>query len=258
MNYSKFEIIDGVGVITLNRPKALNSFTIPMGKEVRISLEECKNNRNIRAVLLTGEGRAFCTGQDLVEATGDDAPSIEDIVEATYNPLIQSIRDIEKPVLCAVNGIAAGAGANIAIACDITYAAESAIFIQSFSNIGLIPDSAGTFFLPRLIGMQRATAHMFFADKMTASKAKEIGMIYEVVPDENLFETVLNVAKSLAVRPTKGFGLTKRALNASFINTVESQLELEKELQAIAGKTYDKKEGIQAFLEKRKPVFKGE
>lgn len=258
MQYINFEKKNGVGIITLNRPEVYNSFTIPMALEVREAFKQCNEDAEVRAIILTGTGKGFCAGQDLKEATGPDAPAIEKIVDTTYNPIIKWIRTIEKPVIGAVNGVAAGAGANIAFACDITFAADTASFIQSFSSIGLVPDSGGTFFLPRLIGMQRATAHMFLADKFSAEKAKELGMIYEVVEAGKLMEEVQAFAEMLAKRPTKGLGLTKRALNKAMFNTLEDQLEVERDLQAIAGKTYDNKEGIQAFLEKRKPVFKGE
>lgn len=259
MNFEhiEFEVIDGVGIIRLNRQDVLNSFNYPMAKETQTALEECKNNTTIRAVIFTGNGRGFCAGQDLAEAIAEDAPTIGEIVDHTYNPIVLGIREIEKPVIGAVNGVAAGAGANIALACDITFAAESASFIQSFSNIGLVPDSGGTFFLPRLIGMQRATAQMFLGNKVKASEAKDIGMIYAVTPDSELQETAFNFAKKLAQRPTKGFGLTKRALNASLFNSLEKQLLVERELQEEAGKSADHKEGVNAFLEKRKPVFTG-
>jgi 2-(1,2-epoxy-1,2-dihydrophenyl)acetyl-CoA isomerase len=253
----EFRVEDGVGIISLNRQEVLNSFNFEMADDTILALEYCKNNDEIRAIILTGNGRGFCAGQDLEEATRENAPKIEEIVDHTYNPIIQLIRNIEKPVICAVNGVAAGAGANIALACDITFAAENANFIQSFSNIGLVPDSGGTFTLPRLVGMQRATAMMFMADKISATQAKELGMIYEVVPAENLQETVLNYAKILAQRPTKGIGLTKRALNQSFTNSLEQQLAVERALQAEAAQSYDHKEGIQAFFEKRKPAYKG-
>ena len=250
MQYIKFEIKEGVGIITLNRPEVYNSFNIPMALEVQKALDECEKDDNVRAIILTGEGKGFCAGQDLKEATEENGPSIEHIVNTTYNPIITKIRTIEKPVLGAINGVAAGAGANIAISCDITFASNRASFIQSFSNIGLIPDSGGTFFLPRLIGMQRATAHMFLADKMMPETAKEIGMIYEVVDAEKLQETVFEFAKKLATRPTKGFGLTKRALNQALTNDLQTQLTVERDLQAIAASTHDNKEGIDAFLEK--------
>lgn len=257
MEFIKKEVKEGVGIITLNRPEVYNSFNIPMALEVQATLDEYEKDDSIRAIILTAEGKGFCAGQDLKEATGEDAPSIETIVDTTYNPIVMRLRNIEKPIIGAVNGVAAGAGANIALACDITFASEKASFIQSFSSIGLIPDSGGTFFLPRLIGMQRAAAHMFLADKFTAQKAKEVGMIYEVVEHEKLQETAFEFAKVLAQRPTKGFGLTKRALNLALTNDLETQLTVERDLQAQAAKTYDNKEGIDAFLEKRKPVFKG-
>ena len=257
MEFIKKEEKEGVGIITLNRPEVYNSFNIPMALEVQAALDEFEKNDTIRAIILTAEGKGFCAGQDLKEATGENAPSIETIVDTTYNPIILRLRNIEKPIIGAINGVAAGAGANIAIACDITFASEKASFIQSFSSIGLIPDSGGTFFLPRLIGMQRAAAHMFLADKFTAQKAKEVGMIYEVVEHEKLQEVAFEFAKLLAQRPTKGFGLTKRALNMALNNDLETQLTVERDLQAQAAKTYDNKEGIDAFLEKRKPIFKG-
>lgn len=258
MEFIKFEKNNGVGIITLNRPDVYNSFTIPMALEVQKAFDDCEQDKEIRAIILTATGKGFCAGQDLKEATAENAPSIEHIVDTTYNPIIKRIRNIEKPVIGAVNGVAAGAGANIAIACDITFASDKASFIQSFSSIGLVPDSGGTFFLPRLIGMQRATAHMFLADKFSAEKAKELGMIYEVVEDDKLMDAVFDFAEKLAKRPTKGLGLTKKALNKALFNSLEEQLLVERELQAEAGKTYDNKEGINAFLEKRKPEFKGE
>ena len=212
----------------------------------------------MRAILLTGEGKAFCAGQDLQEITDPNGPALSDIVSQHYNPIIERIRNIEKPIVCAVNGVAAGAGANIALACDITIAGESVAFIQAFSKIGLIPDSGGTFFLPRIIGMQKAAALMMLADKVMATEAEKMGMIYKVCADESLMEETLKVAKKLASLPTVGLGLTKRALNKSMTNDLTAQLALEDELQTAAGKTYDYNEGVTAFLEKRKPNFKGE
>ncbi|MDB4089457.1 enoyl-CoA hydratase-related protein [Flavobacteriales bacterium] len=257
MKFIKKEVKEGVGIVTLNRPEVYNSFNIPMALEVQSALDEFEGDDKVRAIILTAEGKGFCAGQDLKEATEEGGPSIGEIVDTTYNPIISRLRNIEKPIIGAINGVAAGAGANIAIACDITFASEKASFIQSFSSIGLIPDSGGTFFLPRLIGMQRAAAHMFLADKFTAQKAKEVGMIYEVVEHDKLQEEVFEFAKVLAKRPTKGFGLTKRALNLGLKNDLETQLGVEKELQIEAANTYDNKEGIDAFLEKRKPEFKG-
>ncbi|MCT4581040.1 MAG: enoyl-CoA hydratase-related protein [Flavobacteriales bacterium] len=252
----KFEIKDSVAVITLNREKVLNSFNFEMADDVIDALNKCKDEA-IRAVVFTGSGRGFCAGQDLEEATREGGPSIEEIVDHTYNPIVKLIRALEKPVIGGVNGIAAGAGANLALVCDITFASESSTFIQSFSNIGLVPDSGGTYTLPRLIGMQRATAMMFLGNKVSAQEAKDLGMIYNVVPDAELEQTVFDFAKKLASRPTVGLALTKQALNATFENSLEEQLGLEKELQAKAAKTYDHKESLTAFFEKRKPVYKG-
>jgi 2-(1,2-epoxy-1,2-dihydrophenyl)acetyl-CoA isomerase len=253
----KFEKQDKLAIITLNRPDVLNSFNREMALAMQASLDECEKDDDIRAILITGEGRAFCAGQDLAEAIAEDAPSIDTIVREHYNPIVLKIRNIEKPIVCAVNGVAAGAGANIALCCDIVLASDKASFIQSFSNIGLIPDSGGTFFLPRLVGMQRATAMMFLADKITADVALQYGMVYKVSASEQLMNDAMKIAQRLAEMPTKGFGLTKRALNESFFNTLEEQLEVEEELQAKAASTYDNQEGINAFLEKRKPVFIG-
>ena len=258
MKNIKFEIESGVAKITLNRPEVLNSFNKRMALELQEALDKAASDKSVRAVYLTGEGRAFCAGQDLAEAIAEDAPAIEEIVSVYYNPIVTKIRNIEKPVVCAVNGVAAGAGANIALACDIVFAAVSASFIQSFSKIGLIPDSGGTFFLPRLVGLQRATAMMMLGDKIKSEQALEFGMIYQVSLDDMLYEEAFCVAKHLATQPTKGLGLTKKLLNLSLSNNLESQLELEKKYQAMAGKTQDNKEGITAFIEKRKPVFIGE
>ena len=252
----KFEIKESVAIITLNREKVLNSFNFEMADDVIDALNKCKDS-SIRAVVLTGSGRGFCAGQDLEEATREGGPSIEEIVDHTYNPIVTLIRALEKPVIGSVNGIAAGAGANIALVCDITFASESSTFIQSFTNIGLVPDSGGTFTLPRLIGMQRATAMMFLGNKVSAEEAKDLGMIYEVVADEDLEAATLKFATKLAVRPTVGLALTKKALNATFTNSLEEQLNLEKDLQAVAAQTYDHKESLKAFFEKRKPVYQG-
>ncbi len=253
-----FDRKDAVASIRLNRPDVLNSFNSQMAIELHSCLDACADDKGIRAVYLTGEGRAFCAGQDLAEAIAPNAPKIEEIVRYNYNPIIKKIRHLEKPVVCGVNGVAAGAGANIALACDLTFAASSASFIQSFSKIGLIPDSAGTFFLPRIVGMQQATAMMMLGEKIKAEQALSLGMIYKVVEDAQLHEQALSVAKQLALLPTKGLGLTKRALNKSFGNTLEAQLDLEEQLQALAGDSYDFNEGVKAFIEKRQPVFKGE
>lgn len=253
-------IDSGVMKITLNRPEVLNSFTLAMSHELREALEAARANKSVRAVLITGAGRGFCAGQDLT----DVPPAVEgwldlsSTVRQTYDPLITLIRHLEKPIVCAVNGVAAGAGANVAIACDIVIASESASFIQSFSKIGLIPDSGGTFFLPRAVGLPLATALMMLGEKISAERAAEIGMIYKVVPADALEAESMKVASQLAEMPTKGLGLTKRALNASLGNSFQAQLDVEAELQGEAGRTADFIEGVAAFTEKRKPAFRGE
>lgn len=254
----KFEINGSVGKITLNRPDKFNSFNREMALEMQTRLDECRANNDIRAILITGEGKAFCAGQDLAEAMDDNGISITRIVEEHYNPIILKIREIEKPVVAAVNGVAAGAGANIALACDICVATESASFIQAFSKIGLIPDSAGTFFLPRLIGMQRATALMMTGDKVMAAEAEQMGMIYKSFSNEAFVEESEKLASSLGQMPTFGLGMTKKLLNRSFTSNLTDQLTAEGEIQTQCADSYDYNEGVNAFLEKRKPVFKGE
>ncbi len=254
----RFEVKNNVGRIILNRPDVMNSFNIPMAKEVQRALDQCRDDKSIGAVYLTGEGKGFCAGQDLEEATQHEAPDIAEIVRTTYSPIIQRVRKLEKPVICGVNGTAAGAGANIAYACDITLAVASAKFIQSFSNIGLIPDSGGTYFLPRLVGHQKAMAMTMLGEKVTAEEAADLGLIYKACSDEEMEGEALKIAEKLAKMPTRGLGLTKKAINKGMNNTLEDQLGVEEELQAEAGKTKDFKEGVQAFLEKRKPEFKGE
>jgi 2-(1,2-epoxy-1,2-dihydrophenyl)acetyl-CoA isomerase len=258
MSTVNFEIRNGVGIIRLNRPEKYNAFNREMAFTVQAHLDECKENADIRAVYITGEGKAFSAGQDLDEVVDPNGPAISNILIEHYNPIIKRIRKIEKPVLAAVNGVAAGAGANIAIACDICVAAKSASFIQAFSKIGLIPDSGGSFFLPRVIGLQKATGLMMLGDKVSAEEAERIGMIYKVLPDENFETEAMQIAITLAQMPTRGLALTKQALNQSLYNNYEDQLHDEELLQQRAGNTYDYKEGVQAFLEKRKPQFRGE
>lgn len=258
MDSIKFEKRNTVGVITLNRPDKFNSFNRPMSLELQKALAECANDKQVRAVYLTGEGKAFCAGQDLGEAMDPKGPGIERIVHEHYNPIILGIRNMEKPIVCAVNGVAAGAGANIALACDVVIAAASASFIQAFSKIGLIPDSGGTFFLPRLIGFQKASALMMLGDKVSAADALALGMVYKVVEDARLPEEAMNITLTLAAMPTVGLGLTKRLLNQSMNSSLEQQLEREGELQVKAAKSFDYSEGVKAFLEKRKPEFRGE
>jgi 2-(1,2-epoxy-1,2-dihydrophenyl)acetyl-CoA isomerase len=248
---------EGVLVIKLNRPDKFNSFNREMALQLIAELEAAKNNEAIRAILITGEGKAFCAGQDLGEALDPSGPGIRKIVEEHYNPIILLLRSIEKPVLAAVNGVAAGAGANIALACDIVYAARSAGFIQAFSKIGLIPDSGGTHTLPRLAGLQLASALMITGDKLSAEDARNFGLVYKVFEDEELFNKSLSSAIQVAAMPTKAIGLTKRLLNQTYNNDLQSQLKLEGELQVESATTYDYKEGVKAFLEKRKPEFKG-
>ncbi|MEQ9424825.1 MAG: enoyl-CoA hydratase-related protein [Cyclobacteriaceae bacterium] len=255
----KFEIADKVAKIILNRPEVYNSVNRETALAVQQSLDECGTNKDIRAVYIIGAGKAFCAGQDLAEVVEqkDNLP-IEKIVAEHYNPIVRKIREIEKPVIAAVNGVAAGAGANLALACDVVIAAESAAFIQAFSKIGLIPDSGGTFFLPRLIGFQKASALMMLGDKIAAVEAEKMGMIYKCLPDDRFLDESWAVAVKLASMPTKGLGLTKKLLNQSYSNDLNTQLTQEDETQAIAGKTHDHNEGVAAFLEKRKPEFKGE
>ena len=254
------EVADGVATITLVRPEVLNSFNRPMARRLQQALDAAAGEDGIRAVLLTGAGRAFCAGQDLAEAMPPDdspAPPIETIVRESYNPIVRRLREIEKPVVCAVNGVAAGAGANIALACDFVLAAEQASFVQAFSKIGLIPDSGGTFLLPRLVGLARATALTMLGEKLTAADALALGLIYRVVPGESLLEEARTLARRLAAMPTRGLGLTKRALNAGLTNDLATQLEVEAELQGEAGRTADYREGVGAFLEKRAARFVG-
>jgi 2-(1,2-epoxy-1,2-dihydrophenyl)acetyl-CoA isomerase len=261
MNYQFIRYAEdrGVATLTLCRPEVLNSFNRAMARDVQAALTHIADDQGVRAVLLTGDGRGFCAGQDLAEVTTGDIGSIDlgDVVKSNYAPMVTAIRQLEKPVVCAVNGVAAGAGANLACACDIVIASEDASFIQSFSRIGLVPDTGGTFFLPRLVGMARATAMMFLADKVSARKALEYGMIHEVVPAAELIERATALARQLAAMPTKALGLAKRALNASWNNDLLSQLVVEEELQRTAGKTEDYAEGVRAFLEKRKPTYAG-
>jgi 2-(1,2-epoxy-1,2-dihydrophenyl)acetyl-CoA isomerase len=257
--FIRYSLNEGVATLTLARPDVLNSFNRAMAQEVQRALAHVAGDHAVRAVLLTGEGRGFCAGQDLAEATAGDAGAIDlgDIVKRSYAPMVTAIRYLEKPVVCAVNGVAAGAGANLAFACDIVIAAEDASFIQSFSRIGLVPDTGGTFFLPRLVGMSRATAMMFLAEKIPARRALDFGMIYDVVPGGQLMERATSIARQLAAMPTRALGLTKRALNESFANDLVSQLVVEEELQRAAGQTDDYAEGVRAFLEKRHPTYAG-
>jgi len=257
MNFITSEQKNNVLIIKLNRPDKFNSFNREMAFELHNALDNAENNENIRAIVLTGTGKAFCAGQDLAEAIDPNGPGIAKIVDEHYNPIILRLRSIEKPIIAAVNGVAAGAGANIALACDIVTATFSASFIQAFSKIGLIPDSGGTFFLPRLIGFQKASALMMLGDKVAATDAQQMGMIYKVFSDETFMDDVLKLAETLSNMPTKAIGFTKRLLNQSLTNDLNAQLRQEGNLQVEAANTSDYKEGVNAFLEKRKPEFKG-
>ena len=255
--YQCQDCLEHFDYIKLNRPDKFNSFNREMAFELHNALDNAENNENIRAIVLTGTGKAFCAGQDLAEAIDPNGPGIAKIVDEHYNPIILRLRSIEKPIIAAVNGVAAGAGANIALACDIVTATFSASFIQAFSKIGLIPDSGGTFFLPRLIGFQKASALMMLGDKVAATEAHQMGMIYKVFSDETFMDDVLKLAETLSNMPTKAIGFTKRLLNQSLTNDLNAQLRHEGNLQVEAANTSDYKEGVNAFLEKRKPEFKG-
>ena len=248
----------GIATITLNRPSVFNSFNQEMIKSLQHHLDVAAQDVSVRAVVLTGTGKAFCAGQDLGEVLEEKEIDFNKIVQENYNPLVLKIRNMDKPVVAAVNGVAAGAGANLALACDIVVAKESTNFIQAFSKIGLIPDCGGTYFLPRLIGLQKATALMMLADKVSAAQAKEIGMIYAFFADDIFDTEVAKIADKLANLPTKGLAYTKKLLNQTFNNSIEEQLIQEGLFQAKSGNTSDYQEGVDAFIEKRNPVFKGE
>ncbi|MFW6575477.1 2-(1,2-epoxy-1,2-dihydrophenyl)acetyl-CoA isomerase PaaG [Acinetobacter baumannii] len=251
---------NGVGYLTFNRPKALNSFNVDMHREVAEVLNLWTKNPDVRCVVISGEGRGFCAGQDLgdrVVDPNDDAPDLGYSIETYYNPLIKTIVNMPKPVICAVNGVAAGAGANIALACDLVIAAKSANFVQAFCRLGLVPDSAGTWFLPRAVGHARAMGLALLGDKLPAETAKEWGMIWDVVEDAELKTKVTELAERLAKQPTFGLSLIKKAIHQSSNNTFDEQMLLERDLQRIAGRSEDYREGVQAFMNKREPNFKG-
>ena len=256
----EFVIEDGLARLTFNRPDRLNSFNAQMHEEVRAAMQTVQRDDGIRCLLISGNGRAFCAGQDLSDrdvAPGDDAPDLGETLEHKYNPLIRSLVTLEKPVVCAVNGVAAGAGANIALACDIVIAAESAKFIQSFCSIGLVPDSGGTWTLPRLAGRARALGMALLGERISARQAEDWGMIWKCVADDELASTTEQMARHLATQPTRGLGLIKRAMLASSDNSLDDQLDLERDLQQLAGRSEDYREGVSAFMDKREPEFKG-
>lgn len=251
------EINDGIARITLNRPEVYNSFNRSMALQLQEALADVATNALVRAVVLTGSGKAFSAGQDLGEAVAPDGPGLERILKEHYNPIIRSIVALEKPVIALVNGVAAGAGANIALACDIVIAHEQASFIQAFSKIGLIPDSGGTYFLPRLIGSQKALALMMTGGKVSAKEAEQMNMIFKAVPADSYETFTADFVAQIASMPTKALALTKKAVQWSWFQSLDEQLDTELNLQVEAGNTADFNEGVQAFLEKRKPIFTG-
>lgn len=256
-----FELEDGVARLTLNRPDKLNSFNARMHSEIRECLKSVEQDPLIRCLLITGNGRGFCAGQDLGDrdvSPDAEVPDLGESIEKNYNPLLRRIKALEKPVICAVNGVAAGAGANIALACDIVLAARSASFIQSFSKIGLVPDSGGTWSLPRLVGHARAMALSMLGDKLSAEQAADWGLIWLCVDDDLLLPEANKLATHLSIQPTRGLGYIKRAIHASGTSSFEQQLDLERDLQRLAGRTQDYREGVNAFINKRKPEFTGQ
>ncbi len=251
------EIKNNVATITLNRPEKFNAFNREMALLLQTVLDDCATDENVRCILITGAGKAFCAGQDIAELVGENALGLDRILSEHYNPIATRIRSIGKPIVAAVNGVAAGAGANIALCCDVVLAKSSASFIQAFSKIGLIPDSGGTYFLPRLIGFAKASALMMTGDKVTAAEAEKMGMIFKVLEEDGFDEACIAQAELLAQMPTQGLAFTKYALNKSLLNTFDEQLHEEDRLQQKAAATADYKEGINAFLEKRKAIFTG-
>lgn len=252
-----FEIRDAIGFITLNRPEKFNSFNREMALLLQSKLDECASLHEVRCIYITGAGKAFSAGQDIGELVGENKVGIPQILSEHYNPIVKRIRNLPKPVVAAVNGVAAGAGANIALCCDVVIASEQASFIQAFSKIGLIPDSGGTFTLPRLIGWQKASALAMLGDKVSAHDAEKMGMVYQVFSNSSFETESKKIAATLALMPTKGLAYTKHALNNSFSNSWEEQLQLEDEYQQKSALTEDYQEGIAAFLEKRPAHFKG-
>lgn len=263
MDFSTIEFTesDRVARLIFNRPERLNSFNPQMHEEVAAALQKVRDEGRARALLISGHGRGFCAGQDLSDrnvAPDQEPPDLGYSLETYYNPLIRSLRDLPLPVICAVNGVAAGAGANIALACDIVLAARSAKFVQAFAKIGLLPDSGGTWILPRLVGQARAMALAMLGDAISAQQAADWGMIWRCLSDEELMPEAEKLAVHLATQPTRGLAFIKQAVNRSFANSLDQQLDLERDLQRQAGCTRDYREGVTAFFEKRTPSFKGE
>jgi 2-(1,2-epoxy-1,2-dihydrophenyl)acetyl-CoA isomerase len=257
----QFSIDSGIAVLTLNRPDRLNSFTQAMHLEVRDALEKLQADKAARVLLLTGAGRGFCAGQDLNDrAVEPGAPGVDlgESVEKFYAPLVLTLKNLPMPVICAVNGVAAGAGANLALACDIVLAAKSASFIEAFCKLGLIPDTGGTWHLPRLVGPARAMGLALLGEKLTAEKAEQWGLIWRAVEDEDLMNEAMALAKHFSTAPTKGLAFTKKAMQASYANTLPEQLKLEGEMMRELGYSHDYREGVAAFIAKRAPQFKGE
>lgn len=255
-----FEVNKGIAVITLNRPDQLNSFNAQMHDDMRLALKRVEQSKSVRVLVITGAGRGFCAGQDLSDRNvvpGAEAPDLGESLEKRYNPMIRKIKDLPMPVICAVNGVAAGAGANIALACDIILAAKSASFIQAFCKLGLIPDSGGTWSLPKTVGMARAKGMALLGDKIPAEQAESWGMIWRAIDNENLMDETMKMATHFASQPTKGLALIKKALHASEHMSFDEQLDLERDLQRLAGRTQDYREGVSAFMEKRPANFTG-
>jgi 2-(1,2-epoxy-1,2-dihydrophenyl)acetyl-CoA isomerase len=255
-----FEVADGIARLTLNRPERLNSFNTVMHSEVRDALAGIEDGSKARVLVITGAGRGFCAGQDLGDravAPGGTTVDLGDSIEKYYKPLIMTLRNLPLPVIAAVNGVAAGAGANIALACDLVIAAHSASFVQAFSKLGLVPDSGGTWFLPRLVGTARAVGLAFLGEKLSAEQAAQWGLIWRCVEDAELAGVVDGLARQLAMAPTRGIARTKQALYESWGRTLEQQIDVERDYQRELGRTADYKEGVAAFTEKRTPQFTG-
>ena len=259
-NNLEFSIDEGLAILILNRPDRLNSFTAEMHQEVKQVFKTIKRDNSVRCLMITGNGRGFCAGQDLGDrsvSAADEAPDLSASIEQNYNPMIRTITGLKMPVICAVNGVAAGAGANIALACDLVLAAKSASFIQSFNKLGLVPDSGGTWILPKLVGQARAMSLCLLGTKVSADDALNMGMISQVLDDDELLDAATKLGQQLAKAPTMGLALIKRAIHASAENTFDQQLDLERDLQGIAGRSDDYREGVAAFMEKREPNYKG-